>query len=127
MSLSAAFTSFSPRVLPLASFNPPILAPFWSDSDAGDGGLVLYAETQDSMLLTQAANEVMTAFPNQPTFTPMSLFIATWLQVPPFNGPGVSRYNTYLSAMILDLYSGKYFPSRHGIRWSAFICYFRLR
>ncbi|XP_064386806.1 mucin-4-like [Halichondria panicea] len=98
VSLSAAFTSFSPRVLPLASFNPPILAPFWSDSDAGDGGLVLYAETQDSMLLTQAANEVMTAFPNQPTFTPMSLFIATWLQVPPFNGPGVNTFQVVMAS-----------------------------
>ncbi len=48
------------------------------------------------MLLTRAANEVSTAFPGQPTFTPMSLFIATWLQVPPFGDPEVSRYNTYL-------------------------------
>ncbi len=96
MSLSAAFTIFSPRVLPLVSSNPPVLAPFWSDSDPSAGGLVLYAETQDSMLLTRAANEVSTAFPGQPTFTPMSLFIATWLQVPPFDDPEVSRYNTYL-------------------------------
>ncbi len=95
MSLNASFTNYSPEVLPLESEDPPLLAPFWTDTDSSAGGLVLYAETQDSMLLTRAANEVSTAFPNQPTFTPTSLFIATWLQLPLLTaGPEVSRYNT---------------------------------
>ncbi|XP_064386804.1 uncharacterized protein LOC135335283 isoform X4 [Halichondria panicea] len=98
VSLSAAFTIFSPRVLPLVSSNPPVLAPFWSDSDPSAGGLVLYAETQDSMLLTRAANEVSTAFPGQPTFTPMSLFIATWLQVPPFDDPEVNTFQVVMAS-----------------------------
>ncbi len=82
-------------MLPLESEDPLLLAPFWSDTNSRAGGLVLYAETQGSMLLTQAANEVSTAFPNQPTFTPTSLFIATWLQIPLFSaGAEMSRYNT---------------------------------
>ncbi len=96
MSLSASFTNSFIEDFPLVSSNPPVLAPFWSNTDSRFSGLVLYAETQDSMLLTRAANEVSTAFPNQPTFTPTSLFIATWLQLhQAFSfSPEVSRYNT---------------------------------
>ena len=70
---------------------PPLLAPFFGNVTPSRGGLVLYGETQDPQLISRYAGEVNTAFPNyQPAFTPLSLFIATWLQVAPFDMDGVS-------------------------------------
>ncbi len=91
MSLNRSFASLNIVPFPLSSSNPPVLAPFWADINPSAGGLVLYRETQDDLLLSRAANEVRTAFPDQPAFTPVLLFIATWLQVPPFGATGVSR------------------------------------
>ncbi len=79
--------SFRGRRLPSI---PPILAPFLSDANTSDAGLVLYRETQDPVLISRYADEVNTAFPNQTAFTPVYLFIVTWLQVAPFDMDGVS-------------------------------------
>ncbi len=63
------------------SFQPPYLDIFWANTDPSRGGQVLYRETQDPLLILRSASEVITAFPDQSAFTPVSLFIATWLQV----------------------------------------------
>ncbi len=61
--------------------------------DLSRGGSVLYLETQDSQLILRSAREVNTAFPNlHSPFTPVNLFIVTWLQVSPPNGTEVSWY-----------------------------------
>ena len=55
------------------------------------GGSILYLDTQDSQLISRSAREVNTAFPNlQSTFTPVYLFIVTWLRVQPLRGTEVS-------------------------------------
>ena len=69
------------------------LAGLVSSPDLSRGGSVLYLETQDSQLISRSASEVNTAFPNlHSTFTPVNLFIATWLQIPPLNGTEVNNY-----------------------------------
>ncbi len=86
MSLISEFTAYIPELFPLSLSNP-LLAPFWADIDPTRGGSVLYRETQDLVLLSRYASEVRTAFPSlQPAFTPVSLFIVTWLQVLPYRG-----------------------------------------
>ncbi len=80
--------SFRSRRLPPIR---PILAPFLSDTNTSDAGLVLYGETQDPILISRYASEVSTAFPDlQLDFNPVYLFIATWLQVTPFDMDEVS-------------------------------------
>lgn len=74
-----------------------------SDINPSRGGLVFYRETQDDLLFTRATNEVRTAFPNHPTFTPVSLFIATWLQVPPVSGDGVSLVTSMITTINYSL------------------------
>ncbi len=71
---------------------PPLLAPLLADVDPSRGGLVLYGETQDPQLIFRSAREVTAAFPDQPAFSPVSLFIATWLQVTSFDIDEVSKY-----------------------------------
>ncbi len=61
--------------------SPPLLAPFWAQVRPGRGGSILYRETQDPLLISRYACEVSTAFPDDPAFTPVSLFIATWFEV----------------------------------------------
>ena len=69
----------------------PLLAPFLSNANTSDAGLVLYRETQDPELISRYDEEVRNAFPNQQlAFNSVSLFIATWLQVTPFDMDEVS-------------------------------------
>ncbi len=99
VSLNRSFTNtavggeFFPLPIPLFGEHfPPLLAPLYGDVDPSRGGLVLYRETQDPQLISRYANEVSTstAFPNQPTFNPESLFIATWFHVPSISRNEVS-------------------------------------
>ena len=81
------FSAPDTDMFPLSSSATPLLAPFFSHValPPSRGGPVLYGETQDPVLLLRSAIEVNTAFPDlQPAFNPVSLFIVTWLQVPPF-------------------------------------------
>ena len=72
------------------------IAPFWADVDTRDPpgtasppagvarediGKVLYREEFDSELLERAGEEIREAFIDLSTFTPTSLFIATWVNV----------------------------------------------
>lgn len=58
----------------------PIIAPLWADIDIrpADGGNIWYRHTDDAELLRRAQVEIRDALLNRATFTPTSLFIATW-------------------------------------------------
>ena len=100
---------------------------FFTVAGLSRGGSVLYLETQDSQLISRSTREVNTAFPNlQSAFTPVNLFIATWLQVSPPNGTEVSWYKV-TTTIITYNYTDEYVPSRHIYWWSTFICHFSVR
>ncbi len=86
--ISSQVSSFG--FLKLVPFNTVIVG-LGSVTYLSRGGSVLYIETQDSQLILRSACEVNTAFPDlQYAFTPVYLFIATWLQVSPPHSTEVS-------------------------------------
>ena len=85
--------SFDVRVRQFTSDSFPlgdgrmIIAPYWADSNVARGGMIWRRETSDSDLLARAGRRIRSAFPNQMSFTPTWLYIATWDEVPYFGGP----------------------------------------
>ncbi len=75
----------------------PLVRLFPFEAELSRRGLVLYLETQDQQLISRSSGEVNTAFPGL-AFTPVFLFIATWLQLSTRSPQesGVS-YNTMIS------------------------------
>lgn len=70
--------SKTPSPLPFRS-DCPMIAVYWADVDTTNLGLVFYRETQDGTLLDKARDEIRDVYGR--TFTPTSLFIATWDKV----------------------------------------------
>ena len=64
-----------------------MIAPFWADVDTRlqESGKVWYREDFSSELLKKAGEEIREAFIGLSTFTPTSLFIATWSNVGYYN------------------------------------------
>ena len=57
-----------------------LIAVYWTDVDTStpNSGTVWYRETTDATLIRRFRNEIRRAFSTQRTFSPLSLFIATW-------------------------------------------------
>ena len=92
LSFRAPFTSFSPHPFPLGEL--PLIAPFWDDVDITVGGEILYRETQDPKLLQQFTQELINTT-GISSYQPTYLFIATWVDVPPFYSETV-KFITYI-------------------------------
>ena len=74
----------------LSVSNGHILSLFFGTVNLSRGGSILYLDTQDSQFISRFTREVRNAFPDlQSAFTPVYLFIATWLQIHPFPALGL--------------------------------------
>ena len=71
--------TYVPGQFPLAN-DLQLISPFWADSDTSnsDSGLVWYRIATDPTSLLRAMNDIRKAFPNQRSFRPIWLLIATW-------------------------------------------------
>ena len=75
----------------------PLIAPFWDDVDITRFGNLLYRETSNTTLLQRAHDQLQELFASYSSFTPTTLFIATWDRVAQFYvGSQVSAYMTTL-------------------------------
>ena len=66
--------------------NVPVIAPFWDNVDIERLGNISYRETSDTPLLKKARDQLQELFPSAGSFTPTTLFIATWDRVAEFEG-----------------------------------------
>ena len=61
---------------------PNSVAPFFADADTTGGvGNVTYGETFDPDSIAMAAEQIQAAFSKHSSYTPLSLFIATWEEI----------------------------------------------
>ena len=77
ISFTRPVSTYTPQTFPLSG-NLQLIAPDWADVDTRGTGSVWYRETTDTQLLARARDEIRAAFINQASFSPTSLFIATW-------------------------------------------------
>ena len=72
---------------PLVDFrsNEVLIAPFWDDSDNGQGGSVYYRLSSEPGLMDQIGANISGAFDVE--FRPGSAFVATWNGLPQYLGP----------------------------------------
>lgn len=70
--------SKTPSPLPFTS-DSPMIAAYWADVDTTNLGTVYYRETKDSTFLEAVRDEIRAVYGS--SFTPITLFIATWDQV----------------------------------------------
>ena len=82
--MTRSFNSHSPSALPLSE-NQRIIAPYWADVDLTGIGEVYYRQTDNSILLARATNEIKAAFPASQNVNVTSLFIVTWDSVGYYN------------------------------------------
>ena len=68
-----------------------LAAPFWTDHDVRIAGRILYRFTDDVSLLTRVGASISAAFDT--SFSPLSLFVATWDGVPRFAGTANEVWN----------------------------------
>ena len=68
-----------------------LAAPFWADHDVRIAGRIVYRFTDDVSLLTRVGADISDAFDT--SFSPLSLFIATWDGVPRFGGTANEVWN----------------------------------
>ncbi len=95
LSFQSAYIDHSQQPLPIDNTVPLILL-FWSDTDITSRGQIFYREvsSRESQTMTLAR------FLLSPNINPISIFIATWNQVPRngLNGPS----NTYQVVLMTD-------------------------
>jgi len=58
-----------------------IIAPYWANVDSEVMGNIFYRQTNDTILLARATNEIQSAFPTSSNLPIKNLFIATWHDV----------------------------------------------
>ena len=88
MTFDSALIKYTPGPFPYKQ-NATLIATYWADADTTSGGDVLYRESSDPYLLSQAASEVRSAFIEQAMFNATWMFIATWNNVGFFGAHGI--------------------------------------
>ena len=91
ISFQSPFTAYIPRRFPLDN-NIPLIAPFWDDVDIRRFGNIFYRQTSNVTLLERARVQLQELFPSSGSFTPTTLFIATWDRVAGFRGQSQVSY-----------------------------------
>ena len=74
---------YTPSSLPLNGNN--FIAPYWGDVDTSGTGQVYYRQTNDSILLARAANDIQSVSLSENVVI-TNLFIVTWNAVGYFSG-----------------------------------------
>ena len=84
ISFRISFLDFIPSPFPLNTADV-LIAPFWDDFDVGQGGDILFRQTNDESLLEAVGTRIEEGL--MWDFSPTLLFIATWDGVPGFAMP----------------------------------------
>ena len=74
---------YTPFPLPITGTN--FIAPYWGDVDTSGTGQVYYRQTNDSILLARAANDIQSVSLSENVVI-TNLFIVTWNAVGYFSG-----------------------------------------
>ena len=86
LSFGDPFRHFSPELFPLSNHEDDVLiAPFWDDIETRDTGDIYFRFSEEEPLINQIGKNISDAF--KVSFTPSSLFIATWDGVVSSSGP----------------------------------------
>jgi nidogen (entactin) len=96
----------------------PLIAPFYTNVDTRDAGSVSYYETNNTVLLRRATDNVREYFSDEEDFQAKSLFIVTWFGVGYYNR-GTNKTNTYQVVVINDgekSFVELLYP-KNGIQW----------
>ena len=80
LSFGDSFFDFNPRPFPLTR-NDVLIAPFWEDINV-QGGQVLYRLSDNETLLSRVGSTINDALGGD--FSPLILFIASWINIPTF-------------------------------------------
>ena len=93
ISFDNSFTSCCPRSFPRLS--PPLIAPYWHDFNPSISGRILYRLTGSANQLQMFDDLYLSLDRGKdlPDLVPTVLFVATWDQVPQFNGRAQVRNN----------------------------------
>ena len=116
--------------IPFLNSGRDLIAPLWTHFDNRQGGTISCREDTSSDVLAQVNAAIKQNSPNT-NFTASSAFVATWDNVPYYDGRGV-RSDRYLSSELLlscevwkDFnamcwyFEGGYFPSGFSLQCSA--------
>ena len=76
ISFNNSYNDYTPTPLPTSPNQ--FIAPFWANVDISGTGEVYYRQTNDSLLIARATDEIQTAFPMSHNVEITSLFIVTW-------------------------------------------------
>ncbi len=98
LSFQSAYIDHYQQPLPINNTVPLILL-FWSDTDIEKRGQIFYREVSNSESQTMTLARFLLP-PNFNHFNPISIFIATWNQVPPNSGSDAN--NTYQVILMTD-------------------------
>ena len=83
-------SQYTPDRFPLGD-QRRLVAPFWSDVDTRNGGVVSYRESTDTALLQRATRDIHQASMGASNFNATWIFIATWDRVAFHGATGVMR------------------------------------
>ncbi|TRY90286.1 hypothetical protein DNTS_034162 [Danionella cerebrum] len=81
---------------PIVASGRDVIAPLWTHLDSKRGGTISYKEYSSSSLLAQVTAAVNRYFPSVP-FAATSVFVATWDNVPYYDGGGVATFQVLLA------------------------------
>ncbi len=99
LSFRSAYIEYSQQPLPINNTVPLILL-FWRDTNIRISGQIFYREVSSSESQTMTLARFLLPT-NVNNFNPISIFIATWNQVPPTSGLD-GRNNTYQVVLMTD-------------------------
>uniref|UniRef100_A0A8C5SFY2 Tectorin alpha n=1 Tax=Laticauda laticaudata TaxID=8630 RepID=A0A8C5SFY2_LATLA len=118
VSFNVLVSQFTPESFPLAD-GRAFIAPFWADVHNGIRGEIYYRETTDPVLLKKVSKDIRKYFKNLPSFTALSVFIATWDEVTFYGGSSTTPVNTFQALLISDGTSSFAMFNYEEINWTT--------
>ena len=82
--MTNTYNFWTPGPLPIDG--PQFITPFWADVDLTGTGQVYYRQTNDTVLLARANNEIQAAFAMSENVNITNLLIVTWDAVGYYSG-----------------------------------------
>ncbi|XP_078337855.1 protein mesh-like isoform X2 [Crassostrea virginica] len=101
ISFLSTVSTFTPDPFPLDG-DRRLVAAFWGDVDTRKGGVVLYRESTDPVILKRASLEIRTYFPKFFRFQATWVFIATWDHVAFYGCTNCEKRNTFQEVLITN-------------------------
>ncbi|XP_062388515.1 sushi, nidogen and EGF-like domain-containing protein 1 [Sardina pilchardus] len=98
LTFNASLGTFTPPAFPQNS-NRDIIAPFWTDLDNRQKGMISYQQYTTGDVLQNATQDINSYFPNV-TFTATWVFVATWDRVAYYSNSGTET--TFQVVLISD-------------------------